>query len=56
MPLKNRQEWKPIPPPNDLHDNEEVFHNELTNEIFRSYELVFYIKIMKYLKVMSKFI
>jgi len=37
MPLKNRQEWRPTPPPNDLDDNEEVFHNELTNEIFRSY-------------------
>lgn len=38
MPLLNKKAFKPNELPEDLSDTEEVFHCELTNEIFRDYE------------------
>ncbi|XP_055715208.1 bromodomain adjacent to zinc finger domain protein 1A isoform X2 [Phlebotomus papatasi] len=38
MPLMKRKEFKPLPPPDDLKDNEEVFYCPITKEVFRKHE------------------
>uniref|UniRef100_A0A1B0GK09 Bromodomain adjacent to zinc finger domain protein 1A n=1 Tax=Lutzomyia longipalpis TaxID=7200 RepID=A0A1B0GK09_LUTLO len=38
MPLIKRKEFKPLPPPDDLQDNEEVFYCSITKEVFRNHE------------------
>uniref|UniRef100_A0A6B2E558 Bromodomain adjacent to zinc finger domain protein 1A n=1 Tax=Phlebotomus kandelakii TaxID=1109342 RepID=A0A6B2E558_9DIPT len=38
MPLMKRKEFKPVPPPDDLRDDEEVFYCSITKEVFRKHE------------------
>ena len=38
MPLLRRQKFVKLSPPIDLLPDEEVFHCEITGEIFRDYE------------------